>query len=59
MVSDKYQVRTERGGLTIICACSVSVSRILYMFSKYITNVIISMTKLLDADWLRGVQLFH
>ena len=24
-----------------------------------ITNIIISMTKLLDADWLRGVQLFH
>ena len=21
--------------------------------------LIISMTKLLDADWLRGVQLFH
>ena len=21
--------------------------------------IIISMTKLLDADWLRGVQLFH
>ena len=33
---------------------------------KYKTTVIpkinifiISMTKLLDADWLRGVQLFH
>jgi hypothetical protein len=24
-----------------------------------ITAFIISMTKLLDADWLRGVQLFH
>ena len=24
-----------------------------------ITFIIISMTKLLDADWLRGVQLFH
>ena len=24
-----------------------------------ITRLIISMTKLLDADWLRGVQLFH
>ena len=24
-----------------------------------ITYFIISMTKLLDADWLRGVQLFH
>ena len=24
-----------------------------------ITVFIISMTKLLDADWLRGVQLFH
>ncbi len=24
-----------------------------------ISTVIISMTKLLDADWLRGVQLFH
>jgi hypothetical protein len=24
-----------------------------------ITSFIISMTKLLDADWLRGVQLFH
>ena len=24
-----------------------------------ITKIIISMTKLLDADWLRGVQLFH
>jgi hypothetical protein len=22
-------------------------------------ELIISMTKLLDADWLRGVQLFH
>jgi hypothetical protein len=27
---------------------------------KFICTVfIISMTKLLDADWLRGVQLFH
>jgi hypothetical protein len=24
-----------------------------------ITELIISMTKLLDADWLRRVQLFH
>ena len=24
-----------------------------------ITPLIINMTKLLDADWLRGVQLFH
>ena len=24
-----------------------------------VTRVIISMTKLLHADWLRGVQLFH
>jgi hypothetical protein len=24
-----------------------------------VTAVIISMTKLVDADWLRGVQLFH
>ena len=24
-----------------------------------IIDFIISMTKLLDADWLRGVQLFH
>jgi hypothetical protein len=24
-----------------------------------IIGFIISMTKLLDADWLRGVQLFH
>jgi hypothetical protein len=27
--------------------------------SPLITSFIISMTKLLDADWLRGVQLFH
>jgi hypothetical protein len=26
---------------------------------KFVTAVIISMTKLLDADWLREVQLFH
>ena len=25
----------------------------------FVTWFIISMTKLLDADWLRGVQLFH
>ena len=24
-----------------------------------LSKFIISMTKLLDADWLRGVQLFH
>jgi hypothetical protein len=38
------------------------------MFANYIVKLsiialvnelIISMTKLLDADWLRGVQLFH
>jgi hypothetical protein len=26
---------------------------------EIITLFIINMTKLLDADWLRGVQLFH
>ena len=26
---------------------------------KVVTTLIISMTKLLDADWSRGVQLFH
>ena len=26
---------------------------------KSLSEFIISMTKLLDADWLRGVQLFH
>ena len=26
---------------------------------SHISPLIISMTKLLDADWLRGVQLFH
>ena len=25
----------------------------------FVNKLIISMTKLLDADWLRGVQLFH
>ena len=25
----------------------------------FVSKLIISMTKLLDADWLRGVQLFH
>jgi hypothetical protein len=24
-----------------------------------VNSLIISLTKLLDADWLRGVQLFH
>ena len=28
-------------------------------FWRILINVIISMTKLLDADWLRRVQLFH
>jgi hypothetical protein len=28
-------------------------------FRIRVTPFIISMTKLLDADWLRGVQLFH
>ena len=27
--------------------------------TKAVSILIISMTKLLDADWLRGVQLFH
>ena len=27
--------------------------------TKTVSILIISMTKLLDADWLRGVQLFH
>ena len=35
-------------GLLIQCAKMASV-----------IILIISMTKLLDADWLRGVQLFH
>jgi hypothetical protein len=33
-----------------------------YIRTKHYTdlqNLIISMTKLLNADWLRGVQLFH
>ncbi len=28
-------------------------------FQIQISAFIISMTKLLDADWLRGLQLFH
>jgi hypothetical protein len=30
-----------------------------YGIQIFISSLIISMTKLLDADWLRGVQLFH
>ncbi len=29
------------------------------VLGKEIKKPIISMTKLLDADWSRGVQLFH
>ena len=28
------------------------------VYGPWINNLIISMRKLLDADWLRGVQLF-
>ena len=31
----------------------------LRLIQAKLTLFIISMTKLLDADWLRGVQLFH
>ena len=30
-----------------------------WKFMYTLLDLIISMTKLLDADWLRGVQLFH
>ena len=38
---------------------SVEEEIIYYHFNFYITIIIISMIKLLDADWLRGVLLFH
>jgi hypothetical protein len=31
----------------------------LYLQNKQIIGLIIYMTKLLQSDWLRGVQLFH
>ena len=30
-----------------------------FRLQNQINTLIISMTKLLDSDWLRGVQLFH
>jgi hypothetical protein len=46
-----------RGGGYAFCLYGLYsvTSRHAYIISPFI----ISMTKLLDADWLRGVQLFH
>jgi hypothetical protein len=38
---------------------SALVQKLLRKIRLSVTGFIISMTKLLDADWLRGVQLFH
>ena len=43
-----------------LCGTSVNVEKFQAGLKKQrLSGFIISMTKLLDADWLRGVQLFH
>jgi hypothetical protein len=48
-------VHRNRGILTTLS----SVHRKALTYKILIIECIISITKLLDADWLRGVQLFH
>ena len=44
--------------IALIPLCRLKMERQL-INQSYIIAFIISMTKLLDADWSRGVQLFH
>jgi hypothetical protein len=39
--------------------CTFYLLPVLFILTQVVLLFIISMTKLLDADWLRGVQLFH
>jgi hypothetical protein len=38
---------------------AISHTRCRLLMKEFISGFIINMTKFLDADWLRGVQLFH